>query len=255
MLIDWFTVGAQALNFLILVGLMRRFLYKPILHAIDVREKGIAAKLADAASKEVDAKKEQDTFRQKNEELDGQRAELLAKATNAANVERKRLLGEARTAADDLSSKRKDGLRREADGLDQSIRALARDQVFAIARKALTELASTSLEERMGEVFTRRLREMNAPARATLGKALAAASPPAVVHSAFELPSEQRTAIQRALDEVCSAEVHVSFATVPDLVSGIELATSGQKVAWTIADYLTSMEKHVTQLMPEAKSQ
>src|ERR1035441_6695689 len=39
MLIDWFTVGAQALNFLVLVWLMKRFLYKPILDAIDEREK------------------------------------------------------------------------------------------------------------------------------------------------------------------------------------------------------------------------
>ena len=33
--------------------------------------------------------------------------------------------------------------------------------MFAIARKALTDLATTNLEERMGEVFTRRLREMD----------------------------------------------------------------------------------------------
>jgi F-type H+-transporting ATPase subunit b len=51
MLIDWFTVGAQALNFLILVWLLKRFLYKPILHAIDEREKRIAAELADADAK------------------------------------------------------------------------------------------------------------------------------------------------------------------------------------------------------------
>ncbi len=51
MLIDWFTVGAQALNFLILVWLMKRFLYRPILHAIDAREKPIAGELADAVGK------------------------------------------------------------------------------------------------------------------------------------------------------------------------------------------------------------
>ena len=50
MLIDWFTVGAQALNFLVLVWLMKRFLYKPILNAIDKREKLIAAELADASA-------------------------------------------------------------------------------------------------------------------------------------------------------------------------------------------------------------
>jgi hypothetical protein len=48
MLIDWFTVGAQIVNFLILVWLLKRFLYKPILDAIDAREKRIAAELADA---------------------------------------------------------------------------------------------------------------------------------------------------------------------------------------------------------------
>ena len=52
MLIDWFTVGAQVLNFLILVWLLKRFLYKPILNAIDAREKRIAAELADAACEE-----------------------------------------------------------------------------------------------------------------------------------------------------------------------------------------------------------
>ncbi len=46
MLIDWFTVVAQAINFLILVWLLQRFLFKPILGAIDEREKGIAAQLA-----------------------------------------------------------------------------------------------------------------------------------------------------------------------------------------------------------------
>ena len=51
MLIDWFTVGAQALNFLILILLMKRFLYKPILNAIDGREKRIAKELKDADAK------------------------------------------------------------------------------------------------------------------------------------------------------------------------------------------------------------
>ena len=69
MLIDWFTVGAQALNFLILVWLMKRFLYKPILHAIDEREKRIAAELADADKKKAEAQKESDEFKHKTRNL------------------------------------------------------------------------------------------------------------------------------------------------------------------------------------------
>ncbi|MDP3428826.1 MAG: F0F1 ATP synthase subunit B, partial [Desulfomicrobium sp.] len=55
MLIDWFTVGAQVVNFLVLVWLMKRFLYKPILGAIDAREERIAKELADGQRMQAEA--------------------------------------------------------------------------------------------------------------------------------------------------------------------------------------------------------
>src|ERR1700688_2249451 len=102
MLIDWFTVGAQVLNFVILVWLMKRFLYKPIIHAIDAREERIATELADGAAKKAEAQKERDEFQHKNEEFDQQRAALLSQAADEAKTERQRLLDEARKAADAL---------------------------------------------------------------------------------------------------------------------------------------------------------
>ena len=111
MLIDWFTVGAQALNFLILVWLMKRFLYKPVLRAINEREKRIAAELANADTKKAEAQKESDEFKHKNEEFDQQRAALFDKATGEAKAEGQRLLDEARKAAAALSLKRQEALR------------------------------------------------------------------------------------------------------------------------------------------------
>jgi F-type H+-transporting ATPase subunit b len=260
MLIDWFTVGAQALNFLILVWLMKRFLYQPILRAIDAREKRIAGELADADAKRAEAKKERDEFQHKNEEFDKERAALLSRATDEAGAERQRLVDEARRAADALSAKRMETLRSEARSLNQAISRRTREEVFAIARKALADLATTSLEERLGEVFTRRLREMDGPAKASLRKALETASDPALVRSAFELPAGPRAAIQNALNEAFSAEIRVRFETAPDLVSGIELTTSGQRVGWSIAGYLASLERGVDELLkekdePEAKAE
>ena len=117
MLIDWFTVGAQALNFIILVWLLKRFLYRPILDAVDAREKRIAAELADADEKKAEAKKERDEFHHKNEQFDQQRAALMSKATDEANAERRRLLDNARNAADALSTKRQKALQNEANTL------------------------------------------------------------------------------------------------------------------------------------------
>ena len=256
MLIDWFTVGAQALNFIILVWLLKRFLYKPILNAVDAREKRIAAELADADAKKAEAQRERDEFLHKNEQFDQQRAALMSKATDEANAERQRLIEDARKAADALSAKRQEALQSDAQNLNQAIRRRTQQEVFAIARKALTDLASTSLEERMGEVFISRLRAMDGNAKEGLAQALRTASEPALVRSAFDLPVEQRATIQKALNETFSAEVRVRFETAPDLVSGIELLTNGQKISWSIADYLASLEKSVGELLQEkAKAQ
>ena len=251
MLIDWFTVGAQALNFLILVWLMKHFLYKPVLRAIDEREKRVAAELANADKKKAEAQKESDEFKQKNDEFDQQRVALLKKATDEVKAERQRLLDEARKAADVLSAKRQETLRNDAHNLHQAISRRTQQEVFAIVRKTLKDLATTSLEERLVEVFTRRVRVMDGPTKAGLIDALKKSSEPALVRSAFDLPAEQQAAIQNALNEISSAEIHIRFETVPDLISGIELTTNGQKVAWSIADYLTSLEKSVDELLKE----
>jgi len=249
MLIDWFTIGAQALNFLVLVWLMKRFLYKPILHAIDEREKRIAATLADADAKKAEAQKQQDDFQHKNEDFDRERAALVAKMQGEAKAKGARLIADAREAADALSAKREEALKSEAQALNQALTSRTQDVVFQIARKALSDLATTTLEERMGEIFTRRLREISNETKGHLAEALKSTSAPAIVRSAFELPAREQAVVQNALNETFSAEVHVQFEVAPNVISGIELSCGGQKIGWSIDDYLTSLEHGVSELL------
>ena len=245
MLFDWFTFGAQTLNFLVLVWLMKRFLYKPILNAIDAREKRIALALADAALKQTAAQKERDAFQKKNEEFDRQRSELLGQAKDEAKAERQRLLDQARQVSDALRAKKQDALTRELQTLHQDIARRSREEVFAIAQKVLTDLAGLSLEERMGAVFTQRLRALDDEAKTGLAAALKTSSNTVRVRSAFELPSTQREDMQQALNESLSSDIKIQFDTTPELISGIELTANGWKVAWNIADYLASLEQRI----------
>ena len=252
MLIDWFTVGAQVLNFVLLVWLMKRFLYQPVQDAIAAREKRIADQIADAAAKETQAAAERKTFEGKNAAFGAQCVALLAQATANAKTEGQRLIDEAHKAADEHSLKRQQALNAEAEQLRQALGSRARQEVFAIARKALADLATVSLEERIGEVFTRRLRELPTPAKARLGAALKAATEPALLRSAFDLPADPRAAIQNALNETFSIDVPVHYETAADTVCGIELSVGGEKLAWTIAEYLNLFEQGVAEVMAAA---
>jgi F-type H+-transporting ATPase subunit b len=258
MLINWFTVFAQAINFLILVWLLKRFLYEPILHAIDEREKGIAAQLAQAEATVAEAQKERDDFLHKNEVFDKERTALLKNATDDANSQRERLLDEVRKDADALRGKRQDALRTEQTNLSQDIIRLTKKQVFAITRKALADLAGAGLEERMGAVFVERLLALECAPKEQLATAFKTSNHMVSVHSAFDLPAAQKSAIEKAVKETFAPDAQVQFETAPELVSGIELSSGGQKVAWSIADYLTTLEQSAGVLLhkdakPESK--
>jgi F-type H+-transporting ATPase subunit b len=125
MLIDWFTVGAQIVNFLILVWLLKHFLYKPILNAIDAREKRIAAELADADTKKAEAEKERTDFEDKNKAFDQQRSALLGKAADEAKAERERLIDQAKKDAESLRVTQADALRGDQVRLGSEITLLA----------------------------------------------------------------------------------------------------------------------------------
>jgi F-type H+-transporting ATPase subunit b len=258
MLIDWFTVVAQAVNFLILVWLLRRFLYRPILAAIEAREKKIASQLEDAAARQAQAQKQGEDFRHQSEALDKQREELLRTATNDANAERQRLVDTARKDADTLRSKLADAVTNEREVLNQQIVTRTREEVFAIARKTLADLADTSLEERMTEVFLDHLRDLCDERRTAQGAAsrpaksapaARSAAVPAIVRSVYEISPGRRAAVEVSVKAYLGADVTVRFETSPDPVTGIELTWDGRKIAWSVADYLTSLSKNVATLL------
>ncbi len=251
MLIDWFTVGAQALNFLVLVWLLKRFLYKPILNAIDAREKLIAGKLADADAKEAEAKQQREAFQRKNDAFDKQRAALMTKATDEADAEGRKRLADSTRAADATSARRREALLSDAHSLNQVLRTRTQQEVFAIARRTLTDLAGAGLEDRMAEVFIQRLRTLDGKARQTFAAALETASGPALVRSAFDMPEKPRAAIQAAVDEVFGTKAPIRFETAPDLVAGVEITAHGRKLAWSISNYLTSLGTGVEALLEE----
>jgi F-type H+-transporting ATPase subunit b len=254
MLIDWFTVGAQVLNFVLLVWLMKRFLYQPVLDAIAAREKRIAGQIADAQAKESQAEEALKTFADKNTAFDEQRAGLLDKARADATAEGQRLAEDAHKAATTLADKREQALATQATQLQQMIAARAAHEVFAVTRKTLTDLADVSLEERMTWVFVQRLGTLPSPAKDQLGAALKQGGSATLVRSHFPLPENQQASIRKAVNTAFSADVTLRFETAADSVCGIELSAGGQKVAWTIDGYLRDLERDVAGLLaPAAK--
>jgi len=248
-LIDWFTVGAQVLNFLILVWLLKRFLYKPVLDAIDGREQRIQLEIKAAAAKQLEAQAQLDDFKNRNRTFDEQRAAMAAEVVAQTSAQRDLLLGAARKEADGLRTQYANSIRSDRAQMERQIARLAGDEVFNVARRALADLASIDLEQCMAAEFVRRLRALDSEAKKLLAAAVTHSSGPALLRSGFELPARDRATIQNALNQTLATEVRLRYDTVPDAICGIELRANGQSLAWSIADYLDALQQKARALL------
>ncbi len=172
---------------------------------------------------------------------------MLRQAVEDANVERQRLLEEARQESQALRSKLAAAFTQDRAELNRQIATRTQKEVFALARKTLADLADRNLEDRMTEVFIDRLRTLPLPTlpegqRSELGE-------PARVRSAFELAPAARAAIEAAVRDYLKASLEVSFETAPDIICGIELIVDGQRLSWSVEDHLASLNDDVTSLL------
>ena len=243
MLIDWFTVAAQLVNFLILVWLLRRFLYLPVLKAIDERERKIAAELAHAASVEEEAAKARTAWESKNADFDRRHGEMLRQAADEADRKRAELLASAKQEYAGLQERLQEALRKEEhDRQGEAIRRI-RAEAFALAGKVLEELADSTLEERIVAVFCKQLQESGTDRLATMSTALREPGARAVLRSSFELPVALRQQIEAQLGELFGVDLRPACEISPEGVAGIELCVNGNCIAWNLGTALDALEK------------
>jgi len=249
-LIDWFTVAAQIVNFLILVGLLKYFLYGRILRAMDQREERIATRLTEAEQREQEAEEERRHYQARQNELEQKQSDILDRAREQAESERKRLMEEAREEVEETKSKWYDALEREKATFLQELRQRAGRQVYHITRQALEDLATADLEQQIVDAFCRRLQDLSEEKRQEL-RSIFRSGHEATITSAFELPAEAREKIEDILKGYGQDGLELRYQTSPEVISGIELKAPGHKIAWSLDHYLEALEAETRQMLEE----
>lgn len=239
MLIDWFTVVTQIINFLILVALMKYFLYGRLIRTIDEREKRIVARFAEAEKKNKDADLRLEQVHTQLLEQEQQRDKMQAQARQEVDQQQKEMLEKARASVSALETEWNDNLVRERSAFLANFRRRAATVILSIIRRALSDLASSDLRLAAFQVFLEKLRSLDATMLRTLvgGKVK--------VLTAERLPEEMSRKIEEILAERLGTPVAVQFEQAKTMTWGIELRGSGQRFGWSSESYLDSLEQRL----------
>lgn len=236
--VDWFTVGAQWVNFLILMWLLHRFLYQPIVQAMDRRQQTIEAHMAEAGEKIRQAEQQSLDYLDKLGELDTQRAELLVKAREAADRERERLITLAREESQAMSQQWQREFEHEKNELQQQLHLTLGRLITATARKALLELTSQELEQALFANFLDRLQRLPTPEKRLLSETTNGSL---LLASSFELGEVLRSRFIEALHSSLSADLSVRFEPLPDSGLGLMLTSPSYTLEWRLEHYFDDL--------------
>lgn len=245
--INWLTFVAQIVNFLILVAVLQRFLYGPIIRAMDRREQKISDRIKTADKQGQEAQAEAERYRQMQQEFAAQREAMFAEIKAEVEQTRKALMQNIREEVDHTSRRWQEGIKKQQDAFMLELRHRGSVQVQSAIRQALIDLANVDLERQIIDVFIEQIENVNECAIASLDRK----SNPIVVCSSFAIPEEARPKIIQAVRDKIPSHISIEFETESDLICGIELRSAGYKLAWSVENYLDRLEESLSAVFEE----
>ena len=164
-------------------------------------------------------------------------------------AKRKELMEKVRVEVDAVKARWQDMLIREQDAFFYDLRQRAAKQLYATARKALSDLADADLEERIVEEFLRRVQSLDEEKSTQLRKAISGGGNRVTIQSAFGIPAPRQTQIEEVLKKQITNGFTIRYLQEPDIVSGIEMRVNGHKIAWSLNEYLETLVESLTETL------
>ena len=235
MSIDWITVAAQIANFLVLVWLLKRFLYRPILDGIEAREAEIKDQMQEAVQLQAQAQAVEQGYQDKLQDLSVAQSEMTETIRKAAEEQRDVLLAEARQRVEREHAVWKAQLDEEARKYTAKLHHAGAGALLGLLRKALSDLAGQTLEAQMSHHLVHKMKPMLPDLRRAAGQVSEA-----VVTSRDPLPNSAEEELSSGVQAVFP-RISMRFVTDETQAPGLIIRIGGAQLEWTVASYIEGL--------------
>jgi F-type H+-transporting ATPase subunit b len=236
--LSWPTFFLEIINFLVLVWILKRFLYKPILQAIAQRKALIEANLTDAKARQAEAEALKQQFQKRLTEWENEKARLRAGVVEEIAARRAQLL----SALDDSLKQERDKARvleeRRLNELRGNAEATGMAAGVQFTARLLDRAAGAELEAQLIILALEDLQSLPAEQIENLRSACRHAGLKIKVSSAFAISAAQRDAIERELKKLTQDNAVMQFAEEGGLRAGLRISIGPWVLRANLADEL-----------------
>jgi F-type H+-transporting ATPase subunit b len=236
-MIHWPTVFFQIMNFLIIVWILKRYLFGPVVSAMDRREREIRDRLKSAEKLNKDSAEERRALESELLALEGKRAEILAAAREKADAEGAALVRSFNKGMQERREEELAVLERERAELKKSVMGVATRAVVETAGAALSGLANSNVERALVDSFAARADKRNIADVPALKRYYKKAGL-MLVNASFGLDAPARRKIRAALSKLVGGPVRIRFGLDEKIVCGLEVVCDSMVVSFGLGEYI-----------------
>jgi F-type H+-transporting ATPase subunit b len=221
--LDWSTFLLELVNFLILIWILKRFLYAPVKTAIEARRQRVEGVLTEAQAARSGAERLRAEYESREQTWAAERDQARAALEQELAAERGRRLDALQV---ELQGQREKAAILEARQAQETARR-AQGEALALAAgfgsRLLARVADPALEARLVEMVIEDLPHLSETHRQVLAAAADDDAGRVHVQSAFPLSDEQRAALESALSAVAGRALRCTLDRDPDLIAGLRI--------------------------------
>ncbi len=238
--LSWSTFLLEIINFLVLVWILKRFLYKPVLEVIARRRESIEQTLREAGEEREASEALQLQYEKRL--ADWEREKEIARIALQRDVESERRQ-RLEALAGELKEERKKAqvlAEKELRETERQLQTQALDLGANFATRLLSRLAGPELEAKLIEAALQDLVALPAAQRQRLHQASQRENRLVEVTSAYPLDEPRRGALEQALAAVVAADVSCRYQEDPELIGGVRLRLGSWVLHANLRDELKS---------------
>ena len=245
--IDLLTLVAQIINLLVLIWLLKRFLYKPVLNMLKERQALIDDEISRARQATQNAIAEEAKYQEKVAAFDADRNKMLEQIQKEADALREKLTAEAKQDVTRLRKTWKNELEQEKQAFDISIQNSIVKNFKLFASDALKEMAGVELNELVLKKFKECVETMTAAQRNQFIQSASSAKQ-IIISTDTRLDTQIRTDLKDFLFSTFDLDeksVKATFKVDANLICGIQVQIGEQITSWNLQNYLEAFENNM----------
>jgi F-type H+-transporting ATPase subunit b len=247
--IDLVTLIAQILNFLLLLWVLKKLLYKPLLTAMANRKKDIIKAIEDAEKKQEEALGLKEENEKMLEDIRKQKNELLRKAEEEIGIEKTEMSQKLREEQEAERVEFKEQLEIEKQRFIKEVNKVVANKFAKFSKTVFSDLSNTDIEAQAIEVFLNKIKDLKKAEIEKINTSAKAHNGEITIATSHDLSKKTADKIKDSIKKIGVNYTKIKFEKDSEIILGVNLKADSYIIAWDLKEFLNSFKEELTKIL------